>query len=75
MNHVSPAVTNTYVLVLLDDILVYIKTSNAYEKRLCEVFECLYAYKVHVRLKKCAFGKPWLYYLNRILGSGQPQVN
>ena len=56
MNHLLSDIIDFYVLVYLDEILVYNKTADNYEKHLCEVFSQLWAYKLWEKRVKCEFG-------------------
>ena len=56
MNHVFNDITDQYVLVYLDDILIYSETTDDHEKHLCEVFLWLYVHKLQEKYEKCEFG-------------------
>ena len=56
MNYVFSDLIDWYVLVYLDNILVYSEIANNHEKHLCEVFLWLRAYKLQVKCAKCEFG-------------------
>ena len=46
-----------FVLVYLDDILVFSKSEEERERHLSWVFEQLRAHKLFIKHKKCEFGK------------------
>ena len=56
MKYVVRDVIDWYILVYLDDILVYSKTADDYEQHLHEVFSQLCAYKLQKKRAKCEFG-------------------
>ena len=60
-----------FVLVYLDDILVFSTTEYEHENHLRLVFQRLRQHKLQVKLKKCEFGKPRVKYLDHIVGSGE----
>ena len=56
MHHVFHDVLDRYVLVYLDDILVYSESAEAHEAHLREVFSRLRAAKLYAKRSKCEFG-------------------
>ena len=58
-----------FVLVYLDDILVFSTTEPEHENHLRLVFQQLREHKLQAKLKKCEFGKPCIKYLGYIVGS------
>ena len=71
MSAVMSGYIDDFVLVYLDDILVYSNNEEEYETHLCKVFYRLREYKLQAKLKKCEFGKPYVRYLGHIVGSGK----
>ena len=57
MNPVFCDFIDWYVLIYLDDILVYSKTADNHEKHLHEVFSKLCAHKLQEKYSKCEFGR------------------
>ena len=57
INYVFSDLIDQYVLVYLDNILVYSETANNHEKHLREVFSWLHAHKLQVKHAKCEFGR------------------
>lgn len=54
MNTVFMRLLDKGVVIYLDDILVYSKTSTEHTKLLSEVFELLDEFKLYVKADKCA---------------------
>ena len=64
-----------FVLVYLDDILVFSTTEHEHENYLQLVFQKLREHKLKAKLKKCEFSKLCLKYLGYIVGSGEVYVD
>ena len=60
-----------FVLVYLDDILVYSDNAEERKAHLWQVFDRLRKHKLQAKLKKCKFGKPYVKYFGHIVGSGE----
>ena len=60
-----------FVLVYLDDILVFSTTEYEHEHHLRLVFQKLGEHKLQAKLNKRDFGKPRVKYLGHIAGSGE----
>ena len=71
MNSVMGEYIDDFVLVYLDDILVFRTTEHKHENHLRLVFQKLREYKLQAKLKKCEFSKPCVEYLGHIVGSGE----
>ena len=57
MNHVFSAYLDKFVLVFIDDILVYSKDQGDHEEHLRLVLQTLREHKLYLKLSKCEF---WL---------------
>ncbi|KAL0540349.1 hypothetical protein IC582_024586 [Cucumis melo] len=57
MNRVFKDFLDTFVIVFIDDILIYSKTEAGHEKHLHQVLETLRANKLYAKFSKCEF---WL---------------
>ena len=75
MNSVMGEYIDDFVLVYLDDILVFSTTEHEHENHLRLVFQKLREHKLQAKLKKCEFGKPRVKYLGHIVGSGEVHVD
>ena len=71
MNAVMSGYIDDFVLVYLDDILVYSDNAEEHEAHLRQVFDRLRKHKLQAKLKKCEFGKPYVKYLGHVVGSGE----
>ena len=71
VNHVFSDIIDLYVLVYLDDILIYSKTIENHEKHLYEVFSLLSTHKLQEKCTKCEFGHALVHYLGHIVGYGK----
>ena len=64
-----------FVLVYLDDMLVFSTTEKEHEHRLKLVFQKLRKHKLQAKLKKCEFGKPYVKYLGYVVVSGEVHMD
>ena len=75
MNVVMSGYIDDFILVYLDDILVYSNKAEEHETHLRQVFNQLRKYKLQAKLKKCEFGKSYVKYLGHVVGSGELRVD
>ncbi|KAH9323214.1 hypothetical protein KI387_017853, partial [Taxus chinensis] len=47
-----------FVLIFLDDILIYSRTREEHEEHLRQVLQCLREQRLYGNLEKCAFFQP-----------------
>jgi hypothetical protein len=71
MNDLFRPFIDEFVLVYLDDILVFSKSWNEHVCHVKKVLDVLKKEKLYVKLSKCEFGKTSLVYLGHIVGHGQ----
>lgn len=69
MNMVLAPFLRKFVMVFLDDILVYSPDWHTHLQHLKLVFEALRGQQFYLKMKKCAFGKQELVYLGHIISS------
>ena len=62
---------NNFVLVYLNDIVVFSTTEYEHEHYRKLVFQKLKKHKLQAKHKKCEFGKPRVKYLGYVASSGQ----
>ena len=75
MNSVMGQYIEDFVLVYLDDILVFSTTEHEHENNLRLVLQQLREHKLQAKLSKCEFSKLYVKYLGHIVGSGEVHVD
>ena len=72
MNEIMKGYIDDFIAVHLDDILVYTDgDAKDHERDLWKVFDHLQKHKLHVKLKKCDFGKDRVKHLGHVVSSGE----
>jgi hypothetical protein len=67
MNKVLREYLDKFVIVFLDDILVYSKTKEEHEQHLRMVIKILREHKLYAKLSKCIFCQKKIHYLGHII--------
>ena len=67
MNSSFNTYLDTFVLVFLDDIIIYSKNEAEHEENLKLVFQFLREHKLYAKLRKCDFYKDRIHYLCHII--------
>jgi transposase InsO family protein len=75
MNHVFRPYLGKFVLVYMDDILVFSATPKEHEQHLRAVLELLREHQLYVKRSKCSFNQPELGFLGHIVGQSGLQVD
>ena len=75
MNEVFGDYIDKFLLVYLDDLLVYSDSEEQHEEHLRLILQRLREHKLKAKLKKCEFGKQKVKYLGHIVGSGELSVD
>ena len=75
MNEVLRPFLDDFVIVYLDDILIFSKTSEEHLKHVKETLDVLKRENIYVKLSKCEFGKTYLNYLGHIVGGGELKID
>ena len=75
MNDVLRDVIGKFVLVYLDDIVVFSKNTAEHYKHLTVVLQLLREHKLYANLSKCKFVQPELQFLGHIVGAQGLQVD
>jgi len=75
MNDVLRPFLDDFVIVYLDDILIFSKTSEEHLKHVKETLDVLKRENIYVKLSKCEFGKTYLNYLGHIVGGGELKID
>ena len=68
MNDMLREFVNDFVVVYLDDILIYSKSAEDHERHLRLVLQKLREHKFYANLKKCEFMKQEIAFLGHIVG-------
>src|ERR1700694_50620 len=74
MNTILRPFIDKFVLVYLDDILVYSNSSEEHHQHLRLVFETLRTHKLYARPSKCAFNKATVEFCGHLVGQGVTKV-
>jgi hypothetical protein len=67
MDNILQPFTNYFVVVYLDDILIYNKTWLEHLQHIQRVLHTLWHHKLYANLEKCSFGKDRVEYLGYIV--------
>jgi hypothetical protein len=67
MNSIFAPFMRKFVLMFMDDILIYSKTLSNHVLHLTQVFQVLKDHKLFVKFKKCAFAQRKIEYLGHII--------
>ena len=68
MNNIFGHRIGKYIVVYMDDILIFSKTREEHLQHLREVFQILKDKKFHIKLKKCDFMKKEVKFLGHVVG-------
>ncbi|KAL0552232.1 hypothetical protein IC582_011338 [Cucumis melo] len=69
MNRVFKDFLDTFVIVFIDDILIYSKTEAEHEKHLYQVLETLRANQLYAKFSKCEFWLKKVSFLGHVVSS------
>ena len=75
MNRIFHDVLNKFVLVFVDDILVFSKTKEEHESHLKSILETLRNHQLKAKFSKCHFWKDEVRYLGHIVSSNGVSVD
>jgi hypothetical protein len=75
MNDVFRPFLDDFVIVYLDEILIFSETWDEHVRHVKQVLDTLHREKLYVKLSKCEFGKTALVYLGHIVGGGQLKID
>ena len=67
MDNILQPFTNYFVVVYLDDILIYNKNWAEHLQHIQQVLHTLWQYKLYANLKKCSFSMDRVHYLGYII--------
>jgi hypothetical protein len=75
MNDVFRPFLDDFVIVYLDDILIFSGTLAKHVRHVKQVLDTLQRETLYVKFSKCEFGKTTLVYLGHIVGGGQLKID
>jgi hypothetical protein len=75
MNDVFKPFLDDFVIVYLDDIIIFSRTWDKHVRHVKQVYDTLQMEKLYVKLSKCEFGKTALAYLGHIVKGGQLKID
>jgi hypothetical protein len=75
MNDVFSQFLDDFVIVYLDDILIFSGNWDEHVRHVKQVLDTLKRENLHVKFSKCEFGKTSLAYLGHIVGGGQLKID
>jgi transposase InsO family protein len=75
MNTIFRPFLNKFVLVYLDDILIYSKTPEEHCEHLRQVLELLRQHKLYANVRKCTFAKTEVAYLGHVVSKDGVRVD
>jgi hypothetical protein len=75
MNHVFRPFLDDFLILYLDDILIFSGTWDEHVRHVKKVLDTLQREKLYVKFSKCEFGKTTLVYLGHIVGGGQLKID
>ena len=71
MNGVFRNYLDKFIIVFLDDILVYSKTKEEHEQHLRMVLQVLREHQLYAKLSKCSFYQKQIHYLGHIISKDE----
>ncbi|OMO74467.1 reverse transcriptase [Corchorus capsularis] len=75
MNKVLQPFLDRFVVIYLDDIVVYSRTLEEHVEHLRQVFEVLRAHELYVKKEKCSFAQREVPFLCHIVGGGRIRMD
>ena len=75
MNDVFRPFIDDFVIVYLDDILIFSGTWEENVNHVKQVLDVLVREKLYITMSKCEFGKTSLVYLGYIVGGGELKID
>lgn len=75
MNDVLRPFLDEFVIVYLDDILIFNKYLDEHVMHVRKVLDVLKKEQLYLKMSKCEFGKKYLVYLGHIVGGGELKID
>jgi len=75
MNKVFADLLDVYIIIYLNDILIYLDNLEIHKQHVAEVLRCLQSHRLYVSPSKYAFHKEKVEFLSYILSPEEIQIN
>ena len=75
MNDVLRPFLDEFVIIYLNDILIFNKSQEEHVMHVNKVLDVLRKEKLFLKMSKCEFGKTSLVYLGHIIGGGELKID
>ena len=75
MNKLFHSYLDYFVVIYLDDIVVYSNNMEDHVEHLCEVFKVLRDNELYVKQEKCSFAQPTFHFLGHTISHGEIQMD
>ena len=75
MNQVLHPFLDRFVVVYLDDIVIYSSSLEEHLGHLRQIFQALRENELYVKTEKCAFAKPEINFLGHVVGGGKIRMD
>ena len=75
MNDVLRPFIDNFVIIYLDDILIFSKSREEHVRHVKQVLDVLKKENLFLKLSKCEFGNTSLVYLGHIVGEGKLKID
>uniref|UniRef100_A0A3Q7EX39 CCHC-type domain-containing protein n=1 Tax=Solanum lycopersicum TaxID=4081 RepID=A0A3Q7EX39_SOLLC len=75
MNKLFHSYLDYFVVIYLDDIVVYSNNMEDHVEHLCEVFKVLRDNELYVKREKCSFAQPTVHFLGHTISHGEIRMD
>ena len=75
MNDLLRQFLDEFVIIYLDDVLIFSKSRDEHVMHVRKVLDVLKREQLYLKMSKCEFGKTSLVYLGHIVGGGELKID
>uniref|UniRef100_A0A3Q7EW80 Reverse transcriptase domain-containing protein n=1 Tax=Solanum lycopersicum TaxID=4081 RepID=A0A3Q7EW80_SOLLC len=75
MNKLFHSYMDQFIVIYLDDIVVYSNNKEDHVENLCKVFKVLRDNELYVKQEKCSFAQPTFHFLGHTISHGEIQMD